>query len=144
MVSPDKVTWINIDGLHDTTLLSEIGERFRVPNLAMEDILNTDHRPKMFEGEDHIAIILKSTALQNGNSLEIDQVSFIIGQDFLLSFQETTGTFFEPVRERLRQNTGKLRQKGSDSSLLLTDGCTGRQLPSDSQTSWEKSSRNGG
>ena len=113
-ISPDRVTWINIDGLHDTELLSEIGERFRVPNLAMEDILNTDHRPKMFEGEDLIAIILKSLLYNNDYNLEIDQVSFIIGKGFLLTFQEAAGTFFEPVRERLRQSTGKLRQKGSD------------------------------
>jgi len=113
-VNRDYVTWINIDGLHDTDLVSEIGKKFNITSLALEDILNTDHRPKIFQADDHVAIIIKTLGMSDAGKIIVDQVSFIIGQDFLISFQETTGTFFEAVRERIRNAIGRVRSAGSD------------------------------
>lgn len=114
LVNDNRTTWINIDGLHDIDLISEIGKRFRITSLALEDILNTDHRPKLFEADDHIAIIIKALAVSDSKKLIVDQVSFIIGPHYVISFQENIGTFFEPVRERIRGSIGKIRTRGSD------------------------------
>lgn len=113
-IDDNHITWINIDGLHDTELFSTLGTGFNIGNMTLEDILNTDHRPKLFEGDDHIAVILKSLGFSESDRLMTDQVSIIIGKNYLISFQETTGTFFEPVRQRLRLSSGKIRSRGSD------------------------------
>jgi magnesium transporter len=114
LIKEGYTTWINIDGLHDSDMISELGKKLNIENLALEDIMNTDHRTKFFEEDSTIAIILKALTYQNNSRLMVDQVSFIIGPGYLISFQETNGTFFEPVRERIRQSSGKLRSRGSD------------------------------
>jgi len=76
--------------------------------------MNTDHRPKLFEADKHITIVTKALEISENHKLMVDQVSFIIGPSYIISFQETTGTFFEPVRERIRNSSGRIRLGGSD------------------------------
>lgn len=113
-IDNSRITWINIDGLHDTSIISETGDLLGINSLALEDILNTDHRPRLFEEGNHLIIIAKNTSYSDNSVLRIDQVSMVVGENYLVTFQETTGTMFNPLRERLRHNSGRIRVRGSD------------------------------
>lgn len=114
-IDKDKTTWINIDGLHDINLMKSLQVDFEIPSLAMEDIMNTDHRPKVIESKKHVIIILKVMYYENqGNSISSEQISFILGENYVLTLQERVGDHFEPVRERIRNTSGKIRFRKSD------------------------------
>jgi len=109
------VTWIDIDGLHQVELLEKLGECFGLHPLVMEDILNTDQRPKMEDYEGYLYIVIKMLyADGKTNQIEVEQVSLILGSNFVLSFQEGERDVFDPVRERLRTGKGRLRKMGAD------------------------------
>ena len=109
------VTWINVDGLHDVENVATIGQLLHISPLVLEDILNTDHRPSLWVNQDHICTILKAIGhVSNGNQIHEEQISFILGKDYLITFQEKTGDHFDSVRERIRQSVGKTRQSGPD------------------------------
>jgi magnesium transporter len=108
------IVWINIDGLQDVTLLGEIGGIFGLHPLIMEDILNTDQRPKTEDFVDYIYIVLKAFAGPADDHLDAQQVSIVLGKNFVLSFKEKESSLLEPIRERLRNNKGKIRKAGSD------------------------------
>ena len=110
------VTWINIEGIHDTVLLEKLGNHFGVHPLAMEDILNTDQRPKIDNFDKNIFIVFKMLSYNDKNKEIItEQVSLILGSNFLVSFQEgIEGDVFNPVRERIKENKGKIRKEGAD------------------------------
>ncbi len=109
------VTWVDIDGLADVQTIKTLAERFGLHALITEDILNTDQRAKMEEHPDHLFVVAKMISLPKGASkLDIEQVSFILGANYLISFQQRPGDLLESVRERIRQNTGSVRRKGAD------------------------------
>ncbi len=109
------VSWINLSGIHDTALLDEFGKRFDIHPLTLEDILNTHHRPKLEEHEGYCLVILKMLFFDDQTqSVTVEQVSLLLGQNFVLSFQETEGDVFDGVRERLQRGNGKIRQRGPD------------------------------
>ena len=108
------VLWVNIDGLHDVKLLEEIGLIFGLHPLIMEDILNTDQRPKAEDFGDYIFIVLKNIHNHADNMLHVDQVSIILGSNFVISFQEKESVLFDPVRERLRTARGRIHRAGAD------------------------------
>ncbi|MBN1833748.1 MAG: magnesium/cobalt transporter CorA [Deltaproteobacteria bacterium] len=104
------VNWINIDGLHDVSVVEEIGNRFGLHSLVMEDILHTDQRPKMEDFEDYIFIVAKMLSFdQERNELKAEQLSLVLGRNYVVTFQERAGDVFEPVRERLRKGKGRIR-----------------------------------
>jgi magnesium transporter len=108
-------SWINIEGLHDIDLINRMGECVRLHPLVLEDILNTDQRPKVEDYGDYLYIVLKM--FRNGKKGEIvpEQVSLILGRNFVVSFQEgITGDSFDPVRERLRNGQSRIRTMGAD------------------------------
>jgi len=98
------VTWINVDGVHKAEVVEKLGNCFGLHPLVLEDILNTDQRPKMEVYGDYIYIVLKM--LYGGElsrSTETEQVSLILGSNFVVSFQEgKEGDVFNPVRENQR------------------------------------------
>lgn len=109
------VTWINIDGLHDVGIMEEIGKHFGLHPLVMEDILHTDQRPKMEDFEDYIFIVAKMLSFeQERNELKAEQLSLILGENYVVTFQERIGDVFEPVRERLRKGKGRIRRMPPD------------------------------
>ena len=111
----DSVSWINLTGIHDTDLLSDLGSAFGIHPLALEDILNTDHRPKLEEIEGVILIILKMLHFDDvTKSINIEQVSLVIGRQFVLSFQEREGDVFNGLRERLQRSSSRIRLRGPD------------------------------
>jgi len=111
----NSVTWINIDGLHDTSLIAKIGKEFNLHPLLMEDILNTRHRPKLEEFDDCLFLTLKMLGVAaDGNSIVSEQVSFVLGEGWVISFQEEEGDVFHTLRQRLRENKGLTRKRGAD------------------------------
>jgi magnesium transporter len=108
-----KMTWINIDGLHDPDIFRDIGTKFNISSLVLEDIMNTDHRPKYEEYDNHIYITAKLLSYQE-RVIESDQFSLLIGNHFVLTFQEISGKHFESVRERIRNTKGRVWSLKSD------------------------------
>ncbi|MBN2418205.1 MAG: magnesium/cobalt transporter CorA [Deltaproteobacteria bacterium] len=111
----DSITWLNIDGLHDIDLINNTGFQFNLHPLILEDILNTEQRPKLDDIEDYLFIVAKMiTYKPEEDRMKFEQISFILLKNFLITFQEDTGDVFEPVRERLRKGKGRIRKMGSD------------------------------
>ena len=109
------VTWINIDGLHDVGVVEEIGKHLNLHSLVMEDILHTDQRPKVEDFEDYVFIVTKMLSYdQESNELKAEQLSLILGENYVVTFQERVGDVFEQVRERLRKGKGRIRRMPSD------------------------------
>ena len=109
------VTWINVDGIHQIETLEKLGECFELHPLTLEDVLNTDQRPKMEDFGDYMYIVLKMFSYNDkNNEILIEQVSFILGSNFVLSFQENVGDVFDPIRERIRSGKGRIRKMGAD------------------------------
>ncbi|MCA9396392.1 MAG: magnesium and cobalt transport protein CorA, partial [Candidatus Omnitrophica bacterium] len=118
------VKWINIDGLHDQEVFSKISKLFGVHVLAMEDAVNVTQRPKADAYDDHLFVTLKMFYVaENKIDVQAEQISFILGHDYVLSFQERVGDVFGEVRKRLRTGgTGFIRKSGADYLLYaLTD-----------------------
>jgi magnesium transporter len=109
------VTWINVNGLHDTELIGKIGAHFGLHPLVLEDIVHTGQRPKMEDFESYVFVVLKMMYYGESNQeVKIKQVSFILGSNFVISFQEDVGDVFNPVRERIRKARGRIRKQGAD------------------------------
>ena len=109
------VTWINVHGLHDVEVIEKIGEYFCVHPLIQEDILNTEQRPKMQDFDDYLFVVLKMLYFDGSeDEIKAEQVSMIVGSNFVVSFQENGGDIFDPLRERIRNGKGRVRKKGAD------------------------------
>lgn len=119
----NSTTWINIDGIHDLEFMKKIGDIFDLHPLLLEDILNSEHRPKLEEYENNIHFTFKQLEWNSEkNEIEDEQLSLIIGHGFVISFQERKGDIFEPIRERIRNGKGRIRKMGSDYlAYALTD-----------------------
>ncbi len=109
------VNWLNIDGLHDTEPLKAISRHFNISPLAFENILDTGQRSKFFEDKNSLTVLLKVVYFDDkSNKISIEQISFIICNDAVISFQEKAGDYFDPVRERIRNALGRIRTCGTD------------------------------
>ncbi len=110
-----STTWIDIKGIHDTGLISKLGENFDIHSLVLEDILNTNQRPKIEVFDNYIFIVLKMLSYNETKKIvDSEQVSLIIGRSYVISLQEKEEDIFEPLRERLRKGKGRIRSKGAD------------------------------
>lgn len=113
-VPDDGVLWINVDGLGDVTLLQLLGEHFHLHPLSLEDVLNIPQRPKL-EDYGTYQFLAFHMALPYEEAGRTEQVSLFLGPTYVLTFQEQAGSdLFEPVRQRLRQQRGRIRQYGPD------------------------------
>jgi magnesium transporter len=109
------VTWVNIDGLHDTEVIEKIGRHYDFHPLVLEDILHTGQRPKFEDLDDYIFIVLMMLRFDDQSQAVLsEQVSLVLGKNYVISFQEDIGDVFEQIRERLRNAKGKIRKMGSD------------------------------
>ena len=110
-----SVTWINIDGLHDVETIEKIGKQYDIHPLVLEDILNTGQRPKFDETEQYIFVVLMMLRFDDENqSVITEQVSLVLGKNFVISFQENIGDVFEQIRDRIRNGKGRIRKMGPD------------------------------
>ena len=109
------VTWINIDGLHDVEIIEKLGKHFELHPLVLEDILHTGQRPKCEDYEKYIFIVLTMLGYNDDHqTVETEQVSIVLGSNFVISFQERIGDVFEQIRDRLRNAKGRIRKMGPD------------------------------
>ena len=109
------VSWINLSGIHDINVIQKLGTGFNLHPLALEDILNTQHRPKVEEMEGYSLIILKMLFFdEETQAIDTEQVSLVLGPHFVLTFQEREGDVFTGVRDRIQRSNGRIRQRGPD------------------------------
>ena len=109
------MTWINIDGVHEIKVIEEIGKHFNLHPLILEDIVDTDQRPKIKDLGNYIFIILKMLHYtEKDNEMKVEQVSLVLGKNYVISFQEREGDVFDSIRERIRNNLGQIRKAGAD------------------------------
>ena len=108
------VTWINVRGISQVGDLEQLGECFKLHPLVLEDILNVGQRPKIEDYEDYQYIVLQTIRRQPGSDeLVAEQVSLVLGPNYVLSFQENDD-LFKPIRERLSSGKGRIRKAGAD------------------------------
>jgi magnesium transporter len=109
------VTWINVDSLTDTGVLKSIGEYFDLHELTLEDIPNTTHRVKYEDFGSYVLIILKMLSYSSRErSIDTEQLSLVLGPNFVLTFQERPGDFFDGLREEIRKGDPVMHRMGSD------------------------------
>jgi len=109
------VMWLNVHGLHEPEVMAEIGRRFNLHPLVLEDILNTDQRPKLEDYGDYLFLVARFFDYDDRQlTLSSDQVSMVIGRNFVLTFQERPTGNFDPIRDRIRQDRAQIRRLGAD------------------------------
>lgn len=116
-VFPDRksVLWINVDGIHEPKTVDAIGKAFSLHPLIREDVMNAELRPKLDEYEDCLFIVLKMLDYDDKEQqIVVEQLSMVLGDGFVLTFQERMGDVFEVVRSRIKDNAGKLRKMKAD------------------------------
>jgi len=107
--------WVNVEGVHDVELIRALGEKHTFHPLVLEDIVNTVQRPKIEDYGDYLFIVLKMLRPTEEGGFSSEQISFILGADYLFTFQEgITGDAFDSVRDRIRSSKGKIRDMGVD------------------------------
>lgn len=118
-LTPNLVHWLNIDALYDTALIERIGKHFCIHPLVLEDILNTEQLPKMEDAEHYLYLTLKMLHLSpDSGDITYEHVSFILGKNYVLSFQEKTGDVLTAIRQRITIPTGRVRQRQADYLLF--------------------------
>lgn len=112
-LNQDRVNWINLDGLTDLGIIEKLQSHFCFHALMIEDVLN-DQRPKSEEYDDYLYFTLKMLYQIKSNKIEYEQISFVLGTNYLISFQEKEGDLFDHFRERIRLDQGRVRKKKAD------------------------------
>ena len=109
------VSWIDVEGLHEVELIQQLGDCQGFNPLMLEDIVNTDQRPKLEDFDDYLYIVIKMLHERENDEIAVEQVSLVVGANFVISFQEgLEGDAFGPIRERIRSGKGKIRAMGAD------------------------------
>ena len=123
-----KKIWLNVHGVHDAVLIKQVGDLFHLHPLVLEDILNTEQRPKIDEFDDYVFLETRLFYYhQDSMSVSSEQISMVLGHNFLLTFQERSTGAFEPIRERLRATRAPIRDLGVDYlAYALLDGVVDR------------------
>ncbi|GIV37968.1 MAG: magnesium transport protein CorA [Cyclobacteriaceae bacterium] len=124
-IKPDRVNWLNVDGLTDNEIVAGIQQHFNLHSLLIEDVLE-DQRPKAEEYDDYLFFTLKMVHSIKAGYIDYEQISFVLGHNFLISFQEKEGDLFDAFRNRIRLDQGRVRKKGADYLLyrlldIITD-----------------------
>ncbi len=120
---PQNVTWIDIQGFGDEELVRKIGDIFSIHPLALEDIVNMPQRPKTETYEGQVLVITRMVRLTENKAIDMEQVSILMGENYVLTFQERYGDVLDPVRQRIRNGKGRpIRRSRSDYlTYVITD-----------------------
>lgn len=110
----DTVTWVIIEGVNDTGLISDIGKHFNVHQLVLEDILNTHQRPKFEEHEEYLFIVLKAMSPGAEGEIHAEQISLLVFEKIVFTFKERHDDLFQPVVRRINNSKGQFKGAGSD------------------------------
>lgn len=120
-INPDEKKynyWLNLHGIHDVKLIETIGTSMAFERLTVRQIIDTTQRPKVDDYDEYIFFSIKSILKNNDHQLKIEQLSFIMGKNYVASFQEEVGDHFEHIRNKLREDLGLIRKRGSDFLLF--------------------------
>lgn len=109
----DAINWVNVDGLEDKEIMQKVGDHFKLHSLLLEDIVS-DHQPKTEEFEDYLFFTMKMLHSISHDKINYEQISFVLGKNYLLSFQEKEGDMFGGFRDRIKQGTGRIRSREAD------------------------------
>jgi magnesium transporter len=113
--APEAITWLNIDGVHQPEVIQAVGTAFGLHPLTQEDIANTEQRPKAEDFETYLYVLLKMISFDPETShIHIEQVSLVLTEDHVLTFQEAAADVFDPLRERLKVPGSRLRRYEAD------------------------------
>ena len=111
----DTVTWINVEGIYDVDTVEQIGKYFDIHQMLMEDIVNVQQRSKIDSMEESILIVIKKISIENkASEIEKEQISLVLGRNYVISFHEKTDDIFNPIRERIRKESCAIRKMGAD------------------------------
>lgn len=113
-----KKYWLNIHGLHDIELIQELAEGMKLDRLSVRHLLDTTQRPKVEEFDDYLFFTVKSILLNEDDQLDVEQLSFILGKDHVVSFQEKISDHFDDIRDKIRDGIGFVRKRSSDYLLI--------------------------
>jgi len=114
-----KQYWLNLHGIHDIAVVIDICKKIGIHDLAIQDILDVNQRPKFQDYDEYWFFSIKSMLPSTGNDIVTEQLSFILGKNYLVSFQERKSDYFEHIRHRLREKIGILQERGTDYLLYL-------------------------
>ncbi|PIR25836.1 MAG: magnesium and cobalt transport protein CorA [Deltaproteobacteria bacterium CG_4_10_14_0_2_um_filter_43_8] len=110
-----KNKWININGLHNATLIEELRKKYEIHPLILEDCIDTQQRPKLESIESHLfAVVKMATVNEHTSTLELEQISLILGKDYLITLQEKEGDVFKILRERIHNTAWRERALETD------------------------------
>ncbi|MDR2608785.1 MAG: magnesium/cobalt transporter CorA [Treponema sp.] len=109
--NPAGITWIDVEGLESSDVIHRFAEEYRIHPLTVEDILDTGQRPKVEEFDDYLFIVVK--AVNPADELDFEQISLVITENAVITFQEKTGDFFDGIRKRILNNAGRIRRAGT-------------------------------
>ena len=114
-LSSDSITWINVDGLHNEQIIRDISETFSIPGDILSDVMEPSSRPQAEEFDNGFFVSIKMMEFnEKKNRVSVDNLSLIVMDKILITFQEKQGDVFDPVRERIRKHRTKIRTSGSD------------------------------
>ena len=108
------VKWVNIIGLHDADVIKKVGDHYMLHSLVQSDIMNTELRPRIDDHGNCLYMILKLPHILSNNRLFMEQISLVVGKNYVVSFQETNDDIFDNIRKRLEKNIGPIRGSTSD------------------------------
>ena len=115
MAGHSGVLWVDVNGIHDTAVVAEVGRQFDLHPLLLEDVVNSHQRPKVEEHGPHLFLVLKMLQIaEDSRDIEAEQVSIVLGPNYVLTFQERERDTFESVRRRLQDAQTRVRQRGAD------------------------------
>ncbi|WP_332456442.1 magnesium/cobalt transporter CorA [Petrimonas sp.] len=114
-LSSDSITWINVDGLHNEQIIRDLSDIFSIPADILSDVMEPSSRPQAEEFDNGFFVSIKMMEFnEKKNRVSVDNLSLIVMDKILVTFQEEKGDVFEPVRERIRKHKTKIRTSGSD------------------------------
>lgn len=110
-----QTTWINVDGLQDVAWLTRLGDAFALHPLVIEDVCNQLQRPKLVPYDDYLFLVVRAAYFEPAaDEITTEQISLVLGRDFLITFQQNAHNLFTPIWEQLQAGKGRLRQLGPD------------------------------
>ncbi|MEM4396621.1 MAG: magnesium/cobalt transporter CorA [Candidatus Woesearchaeota archaeon] len=119
--SKQKIRWITFLGVNDVEMIQEVGAKFRIHPLVLEDILNVEQRPKIEIYDDYIFVVLRFVTLdESSGKLKNIQVAMIVFDNYLLTFIDDDKDYFEKIRKNIKENKGKIRKKGFDFLVYMS------------------------
>ncbi|BBO99372.1 magnesium/cobalt transporter CorA [Sulfuriferula nivalis] len=114
-INAQTVTWVNVDDVQTPGLLESFGKILGFHPLMLEDILHTDQRPKYEDYGDYLYLVVKMLDFDSGkNEIVVEQLSLVLGENYIISFQERPGDMFDALRERIRKNASRIRKSKAD------------------------------